>query len=67
MTLKQALAAKRGDPVRIKIGVRRPATVTDIMESCFASQVFSSCSPMANDYIRMSKIRHFVIIRGSDA
>lgn len=30
MTLKQALAAKRGDPVRIKIGVKRPATVTDI-------------------------------------
>lgn len=30
MTLEQALATKRGDPVRIKIGVRRPATVTDI-------------------------------------
>lgn len=30
MTLKQALAAKRGDPVRIKIGIRRPSTVTDI-------------------------------------
>ena len=30
MTLEQALNTKRGDPVRIKIGVRRPATVTDI-------------------------------------
>ena len=30
MTLEQALDAKRGDPVRIKIGVRRPATITDI-------------------------------------
>lgn len=30
MTLEQALDVKRGDQVRIKIGVRRPAVINDI-------------------------------------